>query len=183
MATLIDTSPPTFSPPPALPLHTNTTNTAGRSRGLRDDGRQGEGGKAAACRSRGCCGEPLGLHGASLLPQVRLCGNPLAQELDPIKVVADSLREKKGVPWTTAKYEGPDGDSTYVEYFRGKDFARYFRASPEKLNTLVPLKAGEARAGGSGGDRGAHLTGSAASACTAALILRLNMQRYCMDRN
>lgn len=30
-----------------------------------------------------------------------------------------------------------------MEYFRGKDFARYFRANPEKLNLHVPPKPGE----------------------------------------
>lgn len=66
-----------------------------------------------------------------------------AQDTDPIKALADSLREKKGVQWGTAKLETPDGEGTYVEYFRGKDFARYFRANPEKLNIHVPAKPGK----------------------------------------
>ncbi|GIL53152.1 hypothetical protein Vafri_8825 [Volvox africanus] len=62
---------------------------------------------------------------------------------DPIKVLADSLREKKGVQWSLAKLETPSGEGLYVEYFRGKDFARYFRANPEKLNEHVPAKLGK----------------------------------------
>lgn len=65
------------------------------------------------------------------------------KDTDPIKALADSLREKKGVQWGTAKLETPDGEGTYVEYFRGKDFARYFRANPEKLNIHVPAKPGK----------------------------------------
>ena len=45
--------------------------------------------------------------------------------------------------WSTAKLEARDGEGHYVEYFRGKDFARYFRANPEKLNTHVPPKPGK----------------------------------------
>ncbi|KAG2446737.1 hypothetical protein HYH02_008298 [Chlamydomonas schloesseri] len=62
---------------------------------------------------------------------------------DPYKHLADTLREKKGVQWATAKLEAYDGDGTYVEYFRGKDFARYFRANSEKLNLCVPPKPGK----------------------------------------
>lgn len=51
---------------------------------------------------------------------------------DPLQALADSLREKKGVQWSVAKFE-IEGEGTRVEYFRGKDFARYFRAHPEKL--------------------------------------------------
>ena len=58
--------------------------------------------------------------------------------------MADSLREKKGVTWATAKLEDDDGDGTYVEYFRGKDFARFFRAAPEKMDDLVqPTRPGK----------------------------------------
>jgi hypothetical protein len=56
--------------------------------------------------------------------------------------MADSLRERKGVQWATAKLETADGDGTYVEFFRGKDFARYFQANPDKLSAVVPLKPG-----------------------------------------
>jgi hypothetical protein len=62
---------------------------------------------------------------------------------EPLKVLADSLREKKGVQWSTAKLESHSGESQYVEYFRGKDFARYFRANPDKLNQHVPPKPGK----------------------------------------
>ncbi len=71
------------------------------------------------------------------------CRRRAVQDTDPIKALADSLREKRGVQWGTAKLETPDGEGTYVEYFRGKDFARYFRANPEKLNTHVPAKPGK----------------------------------------
>lgn len=47
------------------------------------------------------------------------------------------------MPWSTAKLEAPSGEGLYVEYFRGKDFARYFRANPEKLNAHMPLKPGK----------------------------------------
>eukprot|EP00798_Chlamydomonas_sp_ICE-L_P014774 gene14774-20823_t len=61
----------------------------------------------------------------------------------PYKNLADSLREKKGVPFATAKLESANGDGDYVEFFRGKDFARYFRANPEKMNDLVqPIRPG-----------------------------------------
>ncbi|PNH11496.1 Translocation protein SEC62 [Tetrabaena socialis] len=62
---------------------------------------------------------------------------------DPIKALADSLREKKGVPWSSAKLEAHDGDGHHVEYFRGKDFARFFRSNPDKLNQHVPAKLGK----------------------------------------
>ena len=65
------------------------------------------------------------------------------QEADAIKKLADSLREKKGVPWSVAKMEMPSGETDYVEFFRGKDFARYFRTNPEKLNAVIAQKAGK----------------------------------------
>lgn len=65
------------------------------------------------------------------------------QEADAIKKLADALREKKGVPWAVAKMEMASGETDYVEYFRGKDFARYFRTNPEKLSAVIPQKAGK----------------------------------------
>lgn len=65
-----------------------------------------------------------------------------AKEGDPVKQLADALRDKKGVPWRAGKFEGPDGDGTYVEFFRGKDLARYLRANQDKLSTVVPLRPG-----------------------------------------
>ena len=59
-----------------------------------------------------------------------------------MKQLADSLREKKGVPWSAGKFEGPDGDGAYVEFFRGKDLARYMRANQDKLSAVVPLRPG-----------------------------------------
>lgn len=61
----------------------------------------------------------------------------------PYKKLADTLREKQGVPYASAKLEASNGDGDYVEFFRGKDFARYFRANPEKMENLVqPLRPG-----------------------------------------
>ena len=54
-----------------------------------------------------------------------------------MKRLADSLREKKGVPWAEAKLEQEDGEGTHVEFFRGKDFARHFRANPGQLEAAL----------------------------------------------
>lgn len=60
------------------------------------------------------------------------------------KALADQLREKKGVPWASAKLEVADGESRHVEFIRGKDLARFLRAAPEKLEGLVqPVRPGE----------------------------------------
>mmetsp|Transcript_28438 Transcript_28438/g.62577 ORF Transcript_28438/g.62577 Transcript_28438/m.62577 type:complete len:308 (+) Transcript_28438:149-1072(+) len=56
---------------------------------------------------------------------------------DPYKKLADQLREKKGVQYATAKLEQENGEGDYVEFFRGKDFARYLRAAPDKMEGLV----------------------------------------------
>jgi translocation protein SEC62 len=102
-----------------------------------------------------------------------------SQNADPIKALADSLREKKGVVWSTAKLETPDGEGTYVEYFRGKDFARYFRANPEKLNLYVPPKPGSSCQGEGKDNRrrcstrlpGVHCTGKTVEDQIADLML------------
>lgn len=64
--------------------------------------------------------------------------------MDALKKLADSLREKKGVTWATAKMEiDPNAGQSYVEFFRAKDFSRYFQAHPELLEPHVaPLKPG-----------------------------------------
>ncbi|CAD7695640.1 unnamed protein product [Ostreobium quekettii] len=49
-----------------------------------------------------------------------------------LKALADTLRARNGVPWNYAKLELGHG-AVRVEYFRGKDFARHFRANPELL--------------------------------------------------
>uniref|UniRef100_A0A061QPG5 Translocation protein SEC62 n=1 Tax=Tetraselmis sp. GSL018 TaxID=582737 RepID=A0A061QPG5_9CHLO len=50
---------------------------------------------------------------------------------DPFLELAQQLRTKNGIPWRTGVAEGDR-----VEYFRGKDFAVYFRENPEKLLRL-----------------------------------------------
>ena len=64
---------------------------------------------------------------------------------EPLRAAADSLREKKGVPWQTSKLELGDGEDKYVEYFRGKDLVRYLQANPGKLDSVLKDKAGEAQ--------------------------------------
>ena len=39
-------------------------------------------------------------------------------EADPLKYLADQLRERKGVPWAEAKLETYDAEPEKVEYFR-----------------------------------------------------------------
>jgi hypothetical protein len=46
--------------------------------------------------------------------------------------LADLLRSKNGIEWRSAVLSGDR-----AEYFRGKDFASYFRERPEKLAGLV----------------------------------------------
>ncbi|MEW5297798.1 MAG: hypothetical protein WDW38_006982 [Sanguina aurantia] len=66
--------------------------------------------------------------------------------VDALKKLADSLREKKGVTYATAKMEidpTPGAGQSYVEFFRAKDFSRYFQANPHLLEGHVaPLKPG-----------------------------------------
>ena len=45
------------------------------------------------------------------------------------------LRGKDGIEWREAVFQG-----MRVEYFRGKDFFRYFRIHPEKMNEIVPAQ-------------------------------------------
>ena len=51
---------------------------------------------------------------------------------EQIKSLADSLRTKNGIEWKYSKLELAQG-SIRVEFFRGKDFARYFRSKPDQL--------------------------------------------------
>ena len=63
---------------------------------------------------------------------------------DGYRLLADTMREKKGVDYANAKLEGPDGDGEIIEFVRGKDLARYLRAHPEKMEGLVqPVRPGE----------------------------------------
>uniref|UniRef100_A0A7S0YFT9 Translocation protein SEC62 n=1 Tax=Polytomella parva TaxID=51329 RepID=A0A7S0YFT9_9CHLO len=69
---------------------------------------------------------------------------PDAEPIDDVKIFANSLREKKGVPWHNAKLELNQDEGAYVEYFRGKDFYRYFVQNPGKIpETVLPNKAGK----------------------------------------
>jgi hypothetical protein len=59
-------------------------------------------------------------------------------------VLADQLREKKGVTYANAKLELTNGDGEIIEFVRGKDLARFLRAAPEKMDGLVqPIRPGE----------------------------------------
>lgn len=57
-------------------------------------------------------------------------------------MVADKLREKKGLPTGHAKLETVGGDGTYQDFFRGKDLARYLREHPDSFNNVLKDKAG-----------------------------------------
>eukprot|EP01023_Acetabularia_acetabulum_P000477 TRINITY_DN10188_c0_g1_i4.p1 TRINITY_DN10188_c0_g1~~TRINITY_DN10188_c0_g1_i4.p1 ORF type:complete len:313 (-),score=39.92 TRINITY_DN10188_c0_g1_i4:233-1171(-) len=54
------------------------------------------------------------------------------QKVDKVRNLADSLRQKGGVENRVAVVQ-----QDRLDYFRGKDFARYFRQKPEILGTLV----------------------------------------------
>jgi hypothetical protein len=62
--------------------------------------------------------------------------------VDPVRAVADQLREKKGVPYASAKLEIATGDSVYQEYFRGKDLVRYIASNPGKVDSALRDKPG-----------------------------------------
>jgi hypothetical protein len=67
--------------------------------------------------------------------------NKSGQPEDPVRAAADLLRKaKSGLPQAEAKLELQE-NSRYVEYFRGKDLARYIEAHPGALNE----RAGAAR--------------------------------------
>ena len=51
---------------------------------------------------------------------------------DPLRGLADSLRAKGGIDWRQAVLH-----DKRVEFFRGKDFAAYFRQHPEKMAPFV----------------------------------------------
>ena len=57
-----------------------------------------------------------------------------------LRVLTDSLRAKHAVEWRDGVVE----DRRY-EYFRGKDFATYFKQHPEKFSSWIPDKSGEHR--------------------------------------
>ena len=51
---------------------------------------------------------------------------------DPLRGLADDLRSKGGVAWRQAVLH-----DKRVEFFRGKDFAAYFREDPDKMAAFV----------------------------------------------
>lgn len=55
-----------------------------------------------------------------------------------LRVLTDSLRAKHAVEWRDGVVE----DRRY-EYFRGKDFAHYFKQHPEKFSSWIPDKSGK----------------------------------------
>lgn len=62
--------------------------------------------------------------------------------VDALRQLSDKLRAKNGLEWGTAKLELSSGDTHWVEYFRGKDFVRYFSGKPDLLASHVRLAAG-----------------------------------------
>lgn len=55
-----------------------------------------------------------------------------------LRVLTDGLRAKHAVEWRDGVVE----DRRY-EYFRGKDFATYFKQHPEKFSSWIPDKSGD----------------------------------------
>ena len=53
----------------------------------------------------------------------------LQERLDPVRQLADSLRSKDGLEVRNGVLEG-----NRVEFFRGKDFARFVKANPERCS-------------------------------------------------
>lgn len=63
-------------------------------------------------------------------------------KVDAVYDCAQTLRQKGGIPYASAKLEMED-DGARVEFFRGKDAARHLRAHPELMANLVaPTKPG-----------------------------------------
>lgn len=57
---------------------------------------------------------------------------------DPLKVLADSLRSKNGIDWRNGVVE-----DRRFEYFRGKDFATYFRQHSHQFSQYTHTAGGE----------------------------------------
>ncbi len=63
---------------------------------------------------------------------------PLQQPEGPLRVLTDSLRTKYGLDWRNGVVQ-----DRRFEYFRGKDFAAYFKQHPEKFDSWIPDKSGQ----------------------------------------
>lgn len=58
------------------------------------------------------------------------------EPVERLKKLGDLLRNRTGVDYSTAKFDLRH-ESVRVEFFRGKDFERYFLANPELLDEYV----------------------------------------------
>ena len=61
----------------------------------------------------------------------------MLQQTEGLKVLTDSLRSKHGLDWRNGIVE-----DRRFEFFRGKDFAAYFKEHPEKFDSWIPDKSG-----------------------------------------
>lgn len=61
----------------------------------------------------------------------------MAEPETPLRVLTDSLRTKHGLDWRNGVVE-----DRRFEYFRGKDFAVYFKEHPDKFDSWIPDKSG-----------------------------------------
>ena len=61
----------------------------------------------------------------------------MLQQTEGLKVLTDSLRSKHGLDWRNGIVE-----DRRFEFFRGKDFAVYFKEHPEKFDSWIPDKTG-----------------------------------------
>ncbi|DBB05953.1 TPA: hypothetical protein ACH3X3_009946 [Trebouxia sp. C0006] len=59
----------------------------------------------------------------------------MAEQTEGLKVLTDSLRSKHGLDWRNGIVE-----DRRFEFFRGKDFAVYFKEHPEKFDSWIPDK-------------------------------------------
>ena len=78
-----------------------------------------------------------------------------SKSLDPLRVLADTLRSKGGVEWRSAVMA-----DQRVEFIRGKDLAAHFREHPEQMQIYV--------------SKGAHV-----GSCTCFLLTTDMQQSKC----
>ena len=105
-------------------------------------------------------------------------GPKKAEIKDGYRLLADTMREKKGVDYANAKLEGPDGDGEIIEFVRGKDLARYLRAHPEKMDGLVqPIRPGENPLSGSELKKPMLLLWTPSTPCRLTLAMHLHVMR------
>ena len=64
----------------------------------------------------------------------------MLQQTEGLKVLTDSLRSKHGLDWRNGIVE-----DRRFEFFRGKDFAVYFKEHPEKFDSWIPDKSGRSK--------------------------------------